>query len=283
MSELRGTFAPVPTPFDRDGNLELAALGRHLTWLEGKGLDGALVLGSNGEFPSLTLAERRAVAEAAAGAGTSLRLILNVGSCALGEVLELLRVAAGCGYAAVLCPPPFYFGEPPLDGLALFFEAVLDTSAQPVLLYHIPQVTRVPISDGLLDRLQDHPNLAGVKDSSGDPSEMERLSPRFASGAYLVGHDQLVAACLERGGAGSITAAASVVPSMVRAVARDRGRQAALDAVRAVLERFGLIVSVKTVLRHRGLGEYRCRPPLADLDAGRCKELLRLLAELEAA
>ena len=157
------------------------------------------------------------------------------------------------GYQAVLCPPPFYFRGASVAGLAEFFRAVLDASPLPVLLYHIPQVTGVPISDELLDAIGGHERLAGVKDSSGDPQEMARLIGRFPAGSYLVGSDRLVAASLEAGGTGSISAAANVVPQLVAAVNRGLDRQPELTAVRSVLEDFGLGPAVKCILRDSGL------------------------------
>ncbi len=239
-------------------------------------LDGILVLGSNGEYPSLTLDERRSVAAEAAGVRNGLRLILNVGSCSVPEAVELTRLGATLGYDAILCPPPFYL-KAPVEGVAAFLRTVLDAASLPVLLYNIPQRTGVPLDDRLLDLVGEHPNLAGVKDSSGDLSELGRLSRRFASGSYLVGNDRLVGACREADGAGSITAAANVVPALVRAVREDAGLQPELDRVRGVLERFGLIPAAKAVLRRAGLGEFRVRPPLADLSPA---DADRLAAEL---
>ncbi len=277
---VRGAFAPVPTPVGEDGCFEASALSRHLTWIAERGLDGALVLGTNGEFPSFTLKERCRVASTAAEAGTHLRLLLGVGSCAVGEVVELARLAGSLGYEAVLCPPPFYFRAAPLKGLANFFRQVLDVSPLPVLLYHIPQVTGTPISDELLDAIGGHERLAGVKDSSGDTQEMTRLLERLSGGSYLVGTDRLVAASLEAGGTGSISAAANVVPQLVAAVNRGLDRQSELTAVRSMLEDFGLGPAVKCILRNLGFGSYRTRPPLLGLDEAREAELVGRFAEI---
>jgi len=271
---IRGTFAPVPTPFDEQGAIDLAALGRHLGWLQERGLEGALVLGSNGEFPSLTLRERRSVAEAAARSG--LRLILNVGSCSLPEVLELVHIGGELGYGALLCPPPFYLKAPP-TGVASFLLEVLDAARLPVLLYNIPQRTGISLDDRLLDLLDGHPNLAGVKDSSGDPAELQRLSRRFATRSYLVGSDRLLGACRAAGGSGSITAAANVVPELVRAVWDDPGLQPELDQIRGLLEQFGLVPGAKALLRRAGLGPFRVRLPLTDLPAEDEEHLVRAL------
>jgi 4-hydroxy-tetrahydrodipicolinate synthase len=276
----RGAFAPVPTPVHSNLVFDAEAQRAHFEWVASEGLDGVLVLGTNGEFPSYTFGERREVAEAAAATATNLQLILGVGSCALGEVIEMTRVAEGCGYGSVLCPPPFYFRSAPVAGLAAFFSEVLEQSPLPVVLYHIPKVTGVPISDGLLDLVDGHENLAGVKDSSGDPEELRRLMRRFAGRSYLVGSDRLVAACLEAGGAGSITAAASVEPALVRAVERGGGEQARLDELRTLLEEYGLGPSVKALLRRCGLGEFATRPPLLGLDDERSDALWVRFCEL---
>ena len=122
-----------------------------------------------------------------------------------------------------------------------------------------------------------HPNLAGVKDSSGDPGELQRLSRRFADRSYLVGNDRLLGACRAAGGSGSITAAANVAPELVRAAWNDRARQPELDRIRGILERFGLVPTAKALLRRAGLGPFRVRPPLMDLPADDEERLVKAL------
>ena len=280
--KISGAFAPVPTPIGRDGAFDEGALGRHLHSLAESGLDGAVVLGSNGEFPSFTLEERRRIAVTAAAARSGLTMILGVGSCAIGEVVEMVGEAARLGYDAVLCPPPFYFRKPSTRGLVEFYGRVLDASQVPVLAYHIPHLTGIPIDDELLDMIGGHPRLAGVKDSTGDPSELRRLVGRCAGRSYLVGSDRLVLAAREAGGTGSITAAASIVPALVGEAARSSQGQEALARVRLLLEEFGLQAAVKALLRHRGFGHYGSRPPLLGLESEpeRTDELIRRFEEL---
>ena len=273
MNLAAGAIAPVPTPLDGHLHFDSTAQKAHLSWLASEGLDGVLVLGTNGEFPSFSLAERISVAETAAAVAAGMHLVLGVGSCALPEVRTMLDVAARYEYKAVLCPPPFYFRGATAGGLAAFFREVLDASSLPVLLYHIPQVTGVPISEEILDRLDGHERLAGVKDSSGDPDELARLCGRFHDRAYIVGSDRLVTASRTAGGRGSITAAASVAPRLVGAVHRGETEQGELDALRGLLEDYGLGPSVKAILRRGGLGDYATRPPLLGLDAVREDEL----------
>lgn len=280
MSDISGAIAPVPTPMDGDLRFDADAQAAHLNWLAAEGLDGALILGTNGEFPSFSLAEREEIAESAVSAETGLTLILGVGSCALPEALEMVDRASSLGYEAVLCPPPFYFRSAPAEGIAAFFLEILDHSSVPVLLYHIPQVTGVPISDEVLDQLDNRDCLAGVKDSTGNLDELRRLTQRFGKGTYLVGNDRLVTACVDAGGSGSITAAASVAPALVSAVQRGDCSQSDLDNVRGLLEQYGLGPSVKAILRRCGFGEFATRPPLVGLQSDRQELVWKAFCDL---
>src|SRR5689334_1492718 len=93
-----GAFAPVPTPLAASGEFDASALAAHLRWLKAEGLDCSMILGTNGEFTSFSMTERRAIAEAAAKADSGLQLMLNVGSCALPEAIELSALAVDLGF-----------------------------------------------------------------------------------------------------------------------------------------------------------------------------------------
>ena len=274
-----GAFAPIPTPLDGERWPDPVALDRHLRFLRDEGLDGVLIHGTNGEFPSFEISERIAVAEAAARFGSGLSLMLCVGSCAIPEVIQLVQAARFFNYRSALLPPPFYYRSAPLDGLIAFFRRILDTAELPVLLYHIPQVTGVPISEAILDAVADHPSFGGVKDSSGSSEDLARFTARLEDRAYLVGHDRLLSKARAAGGRGSITAAASVVPGLVMATQRDAANQPDLDRVRSLLESYGLGAAVKAILRHKGFGDYRRRPPLLVLDD---ESAVRLIVDFDA-
>ncbi len=279
MNLPKGAIAPIPTPVDDEGLLDPTALERHLDFLSNQGLEGVLVLGTNGEFASFDVNERLAVAEAAARFAGDLSLMLGVGSSALPEVIQLTQAARYFGYDSVLVPPPFYFRSAPTRGLIEFFRTVLDIAEIPVLLYHIPQVTGIAISDEILDAVGEHPRFGGVKDSSGEESEIKRFIVRLGDRSYMVGNDRLLSLARAAGGSGSITASASVVPALVAAAQTDARRQPELDAVRSLLESHGLGPAVKTILRHKGFGSYRTRPPLLDLDE---ESASRLIVEFDA-
>jgi 4-hydroxy-tetrahydrodipicolinate synthase len=272
---ITGAFAPVPTPLDRVGRVDVSALVAHLEWLIHEGLDGALILGTNGEFPSLSLADRLLVAEVASAVSDRLSLLLGVGSCALPDVLRMVDAAADLGYIGILVPPPFYFRNAPREGIAKFIHSVVEHARLPALLYHIPQLTGIAFDDDLMRLIGRPDGLVGVKDSSGAHDDMRRLIDWFDGGSYLVGTDRLVSESLRHGGSGSISAAASVVPGLVMAVSGDDRLQPQLDRVRTLLESFGLGAAVKAILARRGLGDYASRPPLASLSPDRAADLFR--------
>lgn len=273
----KGTFAPIPTPINSNGVFDADAQAQHMSWLQSEGLTGVLILGSNGEFPSFSVPERKAITEAASKAKGDLELLLNIGSCALPEVLVMLNHAAEFGFSAVLCPPPFYFSGSPQNGLINFFKRVLDASVLPVLLYHIPNLTGQPITDEILKEITSHENFGGIKDSTGNADEMARLLAQCKGRSYLVGNDKLIAKCYATGGQGSISAAASVVPDLVASVQEAPDQQVKLNSLRGMLEKFGLGGSVKAILKGKGFGEYGSRPPLMNLSAEEEAQLIAML------
>ena len=179
--DLRGVFAPIVTPFrPSDGEVDLPWIAGHVAYLRAHGCTGVIPCGTNGEAASLSVAERIQVAEAALAAAGDMPVIVGTGAAALPDAVALTRHAFAAGAAAVLVMPPFYFKKPSDLGVAAWFQRLFDAAVPPggrVLLYHIPQTTGVPITDGVLQALlASHGALVyGLKDSTGDPEEGSHL------------------------------------------------------------------------------------------------------------
>ncbi len=292
MFELRGVFAPIVTPFrPSDGEIDFPWIAQHVAYLAAHGCDGLIACGTNGEAASLSVAERQQVAEAALAAADGMPVIVGTGAAALPDAITLTRHAFAIGAAGVLVMPPFYYKRPAEAGVIAWFQRLFDAAVPPggrVLLYHIPQTTGVPISEGLLHALlASHGELIyGIKDSTGDPAEGQRIRRQFPSLAYFAGNDHRVGeACLE-GGAGSITACANVFPDLVEAV-QDAAwgggdvaaAQAILSEARSVLDSFGLQPATKAALTLvAGLPPTALRPPQVALNASQQAELEAALA-----
>ena len=174
-TDLRGVFAPIVTPFrPSDGEVDLPWIARHLAYLRAHGCTGVIPCGTNGEAASLSVAERIQVAEATLAAAGDMPVVVGTGAAALPDAVVLTRHAFASGAAAVLVMPPFYFKKPPEVGVVAWFQRLFDAAVPPggrVLLYHIPQITGVPITDGVLQALlASHGAVVyGLKDSYRRP------------------------------------------------------------------------------------------------------------------
>jgi len=287
MQVLRGVFAPIVTPFrPADGEVDLPWINQHVTYLRTHNCTGVVACGTNGEAASLSLAERRLVIETALAAAGDMPVIAGTGAAALPDAIALTKHAFAVGAAAVLVMPPFYFKRPPEAGVAAWFQRLCDAAVPPggkVIMYHIPQMTGVPITDRILRLLltSHREVIYGIKDSTGDPEHGNHLRLTFPELAYFVGNGHLVAEACANGSVGSITAIANMFPDLVAAVQRvawdgaDAGpAQATLDAARSLLEAYPLQPATKTALVEvAGLPPTVVRPPLADLTPAQRAEL----------
>ena len=292
---LRGVLAPVVTPFAADLAPDADRLARHCRWLLAQGA-GLAVFGTNSEGNSLSVAEKRALLDALARAGIAAqRMMPGTGCCALPDTVELTRHAVAQGCAGVLMLPPFYYKGVSDDGLFASYAEVIERVGDDrlrIYLYHIPPVSQVPIGLALIERLlARYPGvIAGIKDSSGDWSNTRAMLERFAARGFDVfsGSESFLLATLRGGGAGCISATANVNPAAIAALAARweapdaDARQAAVDRVRAVFQRFPMMAALKAAIAHHGGDEAwaRLRPPLVALPAGQRRELIDALAPL---
>ena len=294
-TDLRGVFAPIVTPFrPSDGEVDLPWIARHVAYLRAHGCTGVIPCGTNGEAASLSVAERIQVAEATLAAAGDMPVIVGTGAAALPDAVALTRHAFAAGAAAVLVMPPFYFKKPSDMGVAAWFQRLFDAAVPPggrVLLYHIPQTTGVPITDGVLQALlASHGALVyGLKDSTGDAEQGAHLRQTFPQLAYFAGNDHRVGEACADGAAGSISAAANVFPYLVSAVQQTAwagqdaaAAQAALSAARSLLEAYPLQPATKAALADvAGLALTAVRPPQVELSPAQRAELrARLLVKL---
>ncbi len=244
-SPIRGVLSASFTAFRTDGSVDLARTAMHAAHLLDTGCDAIAPLGTTGEANSLSLRERKAVLEALVDGGADpLRMVPGTGVCSVPETVELTRHAHDCGVRTVLLLPPFYYPTPGEDGLFAHYARVLDACAVPglrVMLYHIPQMSGVPVTHGLIARLaRSHPGIVtGVKDSSGDLDHMQGLIAAFPQLAIFAGADHLLGPLLRAGGAGCITATSNLIAPSLAALARDIAAGASPKQTAAAEQRIG--------------------------------------------
>lgn len=211
---LEGIFAPLTTPFDEAGDVDLGALRRNLQGYAAAPLAGYVALGTNGEFVHLGRAEKEAVIAAAVDGAAGRPVLAQVGEGSLRETAAFARRAADLGAAAVLAVTPHYYrGRMDDEALVDFYHALGDASPVPVLLYNIPQNTGVNIPAAVVCRLAEHPNIIGIKDSSGNYGQLLDIIAGTPEGwGVTTGAASMVFAALASGGRGAILAAANALP-----------------------------------------------------------------------
>ncbi len=213
--DFAGVFAALTTPYASDGSVSLAHLKHNIEKYNRTGLKGYVVLGSTGEAVLLSRAEmERILAVAKESAAKEKLLIAGAGAESTAETIERSKLAGAAGYHAVLVKTPSYYK--PLykpDVLIAHFRRVADASPVPVLLYSIPQYTGIALEASEVAALAEHPNIIGIKDSSGHVQRIvEMVAAVPNSFQILVGSASTVFPSLMVGARGAILALASALP-----------------------------------------------------------------------
>jgi 4-hydroxy-2-oxoglutarate aldolase len=174
---LSGILPPITTPFYPDGNVYFKKLESNVERYSRTPVAGIVVLGSTGEAIMLSDQERRDVLKCAREATAPNKvLIAGTGIESAIETLRLTEYAAELGYdVAMVRTPHFYKKQMQPANLLAFYRTVADRSPLPVIVYNFPQATGYDISAELVIELAEHPNLIGIKESSGDVEKVRRM------------------------------------------------------------------------------------------------------------
>lgn len=259
---IKGVLSPVVTPFNRDLAPDADRFVRHCKWLLSHGCSGLAVFGTNSEANSLSVDERVMLLEALIEAGVpASKLMPGTGCSALSDSVVLTAHAVKLGCAGVLMLPPFYYKGVSDEGLFRNFSEVVQRVADERLqlyLYHIPPVSSVPISLGLIERLlKAHPkSIAGIKDSSGDWNNTKAVLDAFATSGFDVfaGSETFLLDNMRHGGVGCITATGNVNPAAIDKVWRNWQSaeadklQAGITATRMAVQKLPMIPALKAIV-----------------------------------
>jgi 4-hydroxy-2-oxoglutarate aldolase len=293
--DLSGIFPALTTPFSEDGSVSLSCLKHNIHRYNSTDLSGYVVLGSTGEAVMLSRAEMDGILETAKETASKEKLLIaGTGGESTAETIERTRRAAELGYQVALVKTPHYY-KPAYrpDVLIAHYRRVADASPIPVLLYSVPQFTGVTLETPEIVALAEHPNIIGIKDSSGNVQRIGELAVAApASFQILTGGAPVVLPSLSVGARGAILALASALPEKCVALYQlfrrkdwERARELQLILVRAsktIASEMG-IAGVKFVMDQRGYRGGVPRLPLPPLHDEQKKRLSDLLASLEPA
>lgn len=290
---LRGCFPPIPTPFDDRGRVDQQNLAANLERWQKTALSGFVVLGSNGEAVFLKEKEKIEVFKTAGKAIDKEHLFIAGTGCeATAETLNLTEKAAKWGAQAAMVVTPHYFkGKMDHRALVAHYRFLADRSPIPIILYSVPGFTGVDLAAETVIELGRHPNIIGLKESSGNVVKMAQIVGQLGNAfQVLAGSGSFLLPALSVGAVGGVMALAAVAAAAMDEIVRcfDRGdlkqaREVQLRMIApnaAVTTRFG-IAGLKAALDMIGMYGGPVRPPLLPLGEDQWRELKEILLKAE--
>ncbi|RMV17188.1 4-hydroxy-tetrahydrodipicolinate synthase [Pseudomonas savastanoi] len=286
--QFRGIIPALVTPFTADQQLDEQALRDLIENLLNAGVHGLFVLGTNGEFFTLSESEKLKIAritvEAAAG---RVPVVVGTGAFATHEVIEMNKKMIDVGADALSIITP-YFNAISQSELIKHYTAIADASELPLMMYNIPAKTGMSIGIGAVATLSQHPQIKGIKDSAGNfDALVQMMQYRSDDFAVFAGTDSLIYWNLLAGGDGNIAATANAVPEVVMSIwnnfqsGNHEAARAAQEALRPLRDAFALgtmPVVLKTATQLLNVPVGPCRAPVQPLDAAALEKLQNLLA-----
>ena len=282
----KGTATALITPFTRDG-VDFESLDRILDDQLAGGVDAVVVLGTTGEPATMTMAEKRAVIEfAVKKLKGKLPVIVGTGANSTAAAVEMSVTAESLGADALLLVTPYY-NKATQKGLIAHFTAVADAVHTPIICYNVPGRTGVNMLPATFAELAEHPNIAAIKEASGNMEQIEEAI-RLAGDKAVVysGDDGITVPVMAMGGMGVISVVSNAAPrftsEMTSAFLSGDLKKAAmmqlemLPFVRAMFCEVNPI-PVKKAMQLRGLCNGILRLPLTEMTAENAAKLEKLM------
>ena len=286
-----GVGTALVTPFTRTGDLDEKAVRRLGRRQIDAGIHFLVPCGTTGENPTLTDAERVRMVEILVDeAGGKVPVLAGAGGYDTREVIHLAAIMKKAGASGLLSVTPYY-NKPTQEGLVLHYRAVAESTDLPIMVYNVPGRAGVNVEPATLARLATIPNIIGVKEASGNISQMVEICRLLPSDfVVLSGDDALTLPLMAVGGKGLISVASNEIPAdmveMVQAAARGD-----FDTARRVHNRIMPLmqinfvesnpVPVKAAMAAMGLLEPIYRLPMCPPTAASQEKILRVLKELQ--
>ncbi len=285
--KMTGIFAPVPTPFASDGSLDIEAWRINLRIWKESALDGIVICGSNGEMPFVTQEERVALT-AIAAEETEEKLMLMSGAHfpSTRETISCAKALASAGAGSLLLLPPHYFKGNQTAILNYFIE-VADNSPVPIFIYNMPANTGVDIETETIISASRHPNIKGIKDTSGNMTRLGYLAAAAPEGfSVFGGTGNWFLAALSMGACGGTMAASILYPNTCRKIYTSFHENNMKEAMElqtkllpvsdALTRRFG-VPGLKAALDSKGMQGGPCRSPLLPVSDKVKNEIINIL------
>lgn len=283
----RGTYTAIVTPF-RDGEIDVPALEALIEGQIADGVSGVIAVGTTGESPTLSAAEREQVIRVAVEVGKGrCQVLAGTGSNSTSATITATRAAEKMGVDGMLVVAPYY-NKPNQEGLFRHFQAIAQATSVPIMLYNIPGRCAVDIGPETVERLaMDCANIVSIKEAGGSVDRVSELRARLPEAfTILSGDDALTLPFLSVGAVGVVSVASNLFPAEVVALVqafRTGDTKSAREMHIKMLPIFKDLfiepnpVPVKTALSWRGAMSAECRLPLCEMSAANQARLRKAL------
>lgn len=210
---IKGSIPAIVTPMHPDGSLDLPGLRRLIDWHVEQGTDGIVIVGTTGESPTVSVDEHSELIRVTVEhVNKRIPVIAGTGGNSTTEAIELTRYAKKVGADAALSVVPYY-NRPTQEGMYQHFKKIAEAVDLPTILYNVPGRTVADMSNEIILRLAQIPNIVGLKDATGNiarGSDLIRLAP--ADFSVYSGDDATAMALMFCGGKGNISVVANIAP-----------------------------------------------------------------------
>lgn len=286
---INGILVPIVTPFDSNGNVDAKTLTTLVETFIDKGVAGIVACGTTGEYYTFSAAERELVLTTIANAAKGkVTLIAGINSLSTDHSIELATQAKTLGYDGLMLSATPY-SLPEQDGIIAHFEKVADASELPIIMYNFPARVGVSIEFDTVAHLAKHPNIIGVKESSGDFSHaLHMLQANFDNFDVVCGCDDQPVDFFFWGAKSWIAGAANVFPEEQVALFNatqqgdwDKAKQIMSDIYPAIhsMESGNYNQKAKAGCLKGSVDVGSVRVPLTDMPADEKSEFLALLSK----
>ncbi len=283
-----GAATAIITPLNEQG-VDYEQFARLIEWQIAEGIDAIVVVGTTGEGPTLTDEEHREVirfcVEKVAG---RVPVIAGTGSNDVAYAISLTRFACEVGADAMLLVTPYY-NKATQEGLIRSFTAIADASTKPCILYNVPSRTGCNLQPATLAKLAEHPRIAGVKEASGNISQVAQIAALCGDKLDIYsGNDDQIVPILSLGGKGVISVLSNLMPKETSLLCHRYFDGQVKDAADMQLRYLPLIdalfcevnpIPVKAAMAAMGYGENYLRLPLTPMEPQHEATLLALMRE----
>lgn len=282
--ELGRVLTAMVTPFDREGEVDYAQAKRLALALLDAGSDGLVVAGTTGEAPTLAHDEKLALfREVKAAAGDRGAVIAGTGTNDTAASIALSQEAEAIGVDGLLLTTPYY-SKPPQEGLFRHFQAIAAATSLPCIIYNIPGRTAVNVTAETQLRLAEIPNIAGVKEASGDLDQIATVIEGARDFLVWSGDDQMTLPIIAIGGYGVVGVATHLVGiqmrTMIEAQLGGRGAEAAathrrlLPLMKTLMAAAPNPIPIKYALNHVGFQVGGLRLPFIEAGAAAAESVV---------